>query len=154
MSSSCSGLYADHIHAVAHGELACLIYCWRHVHVLDSSRILACSLYMHKHSTPLKSVLVAQVLLCSLCALACCRNSIWVELHAQSQKQLDCEAGRGPGLVLGTICSDPGANRCRKYATGRQLAPKDVLLHAKANCKGMIHMVEMCCYREHHLHCW
>ena len=104
------GLYADHIPAYAYGGLACLICCCRHANVLDSPRILALLLYVHQHSTPLTSVVVAQVLLCSLCALACCRNSIWVELYAQSQKQLDCKAGRGPGLVLRTICFDSGAN--------------------------------------------
>ncbi len=103
-------MYADHVHAVTHDGLACLICCWGHARVLDSRGSLAFSLHVHDYSTPLKSVLVAQVLLCSLCALACCRNSIWVELHAQSQKQLDCKVGRGPGLVLRTICSDSGAN--------------------------------------------
>ena len=147
-------MYADHVHAVAHGGRLCLICCWGNARVLDTRRSLAFSMYWHENFTPLKSVLVAQVLLCSLCALACCRNSIWVELHAQSQKQLDCKVGRGPGLVLRTICSDSGANGCRKYATGRHsLLRRLSLLLVKANCKAMMHMVEMCCHRERHLHC-
>ena len=149
-------MYADHVHAVTHDGLACLICCWGHARVLDSRGSLAFSLHVHNYSTPLKSVLVAQVLLCSLCALACCRNSIWVELHAQSQKQLDCKVGRGPGLVLRTICSDSGANGCRKYATGRHslLLRISCYLRKQTARKRCTFQLEMCCHREHHLHCW
>ena len=60
-----------------------------------------------------------QVFLCGFCATACSSDHIWVELHAQPQKQLGCKTGRGPRLVLSLVSARPGANRCCKHVAGR-----------------------------------